>query len=178
MLNVVWAATIVLVEVHCIRSVRDTFRAQCLWCSLNCDVHWRQRFAFLYRLRCQSSLHCVFCCNWYCWFSDGVSQWFRFRGIGLRHLERTRQWRIMAASVTNPASCRSSVGIFVTLSVAMYDVNFMANIFHAFLYQSQKAHQRPDVHSLFSTLFVAMIAIYAAVNMREEKRWCQAIKPN
>ncbi|MEZ8806154.1 MFS transporter [Vibrio atlanticus] len=65
----------------------------------------------------------------------------------------------------------STVGIFVTLiGAAMYDVNFMANIFH-FLGLSEPESTKDLMRiPVFATLFVAMIAIYAAINMREEKK--------
>ncbi|WP_135380694.1 MFS transporter [Vibrio tasmaniensis] len=65
----------------------------------------------------------------------------------------------------------STVGIFVTLiGAAMYDVNFMANIFH-FLGLSEPESTKDLMRiPVFATLFVAMIAIYAAIKMREEKK--------
>ncbi|MGF1817963.1 MFS transporter, partial [Vibrio splendidus] len=65
----------------------------------------------------------------------------------------------------------STVGIFVTLiGAAMYDVNFMANIFH-FLGLAEPESTKDLMRiPVFATLFVAMIAIYAAINMREEKK--------
>ncbi|WKY60231.1 MFS transporter [Vibrio sp. SNU_ST1] len=65
----------------------------------------------------------------------------------------------------------SSVGIFVTLiGAAMYDVNFMANIFHALGLAEPESTKNLMRIPVFATLLVAMIAIYAAVNMREEKK--------
>ncbi|PTQ06038.1 MFS transporter [Vibrio sp. ZF 223] len=65
----------------------------------------------------------------------------------------------------------SSVGIFVTLiGAAMYDVNFMANIFH-FLGLAEPESTKDLMRiPVFATLLVALLAIYAAINMREEKK--------
>ncbi|UXA00622.1 MFS transporter [Vibrio splendidus] len=65
----------------------------------------------------------------------------------------------------------STVGIFVTLiGAAMYDVNFMTNIFHALGLAEPESTKDLMRIPVFATLFVAMIAIYAAINMREEKK--------
>lgn len=65
----------------------------------------------------------------------------------------------------------SSVGIFVTLiGAAMYDVNFMANIFHALGLAEPESTKDLMRIPVFATLLVALLAIYAAVNMREEKK--------
>lgn len=65
----------------------------------------------------------------------------------------------------------SSVGIFVTLiGAAMYDVNFMTNIFHALGLSAPESTKDLMRIPVFATLLVALLAIYAAVNMREEKK--------
>ena len=65
----------------------------------------------------------------------------------------------------------SSVGIFVTLlGAAMYDVNFMANIFHTLGLAAPESTKDLMRIPVYATLFVAMIAIYSAINMREEKK--------
>ncbi|ULN66832.1 MFS transporter [Vibrio gigantis] len=65
----------------------------------------------------------------------------------------------------------STVGIFVTLiGAAMYDVNFMANIFHALGLTAPESTKDLMRIPVFATLLVALLAIYAAVNMREEKK--------
>ena len=65
----------------------------------------------------------------------------------------------------------SSVGIFVTLiGAAMYDVNFMTNIFHALGLTAPASTKDLMRIPVFATLLVALLAIYAAVNMREEKK--------
>ncbi|WP_215405084.1 MFS transporter [Vibrio gigantis] len=65
----------------------------------------------------------------------------------------------------------SSVGIFVTLiGAAMYDVNFMTNIFHALGFTAPESTKDLMRIPVFATLLVALLAIYAAVNMREEKK--------
>lgn len=65
----------------------------------------------------------------------------------------------------------SSVGIFVTLiGAAMYDVNFMANIFQTLGLAEPESTKDLMRIPVYATLFVAMIAIYSAINMREEKK--------
>ena len=65
----------------------------------------------------------------------------------------------------------SSVGIFVTLiGAAMYDVNFMTNIFHALGLTAPASTKDLMRIPVFATLLVALLAIYAAVNMREKKK--------
>ncbi|WP_373960277.1 MFS transporter [Vibrio gigantis] len=65
----------------------------------------------------------------------------------------------------------SSVGIFVTLiGAAMYDVNFMTNIFHVLGLSAPESTKDLMRIPVFATLLVALLAIYAAVNMREEKK--------
>lgn len=65
----------------------------------------------------------------------------------------------------------SSVGIFVTLiGAAMYDVNFMANIFYTIGLAEPESTKDLMRIPVYATLFVAMIAIYSAINMREEKK--------
>ncbi|MGC9461509.1 MFS transporter, partial [Vibrio genomosp. F10 str. 9ZD137] len=65
----------------------------------------------------------------------------------------------------------SSVGIFVTLiGAAMYDVEFMASIFHLLGLAEPESTQDLMRVPVYATLFVAMIAIYSAMNMREEKK--------
>ena len=65
----------------------------------------------------------------------------------------------------------STVGIFVTLiGAAMYDVNFMASVYD--LLGLAKPESTQDIMRIpvYATLVVALIAIYAATSMREEKR--------
>ncbi|MEZ8823964.1 MFS transporter [Vibrio amylolyticus] len=65
----------------------------------------------------------------------------------------------------------SSVGIFVTLiGAAMYDVSFMTHLFHLFGLAKPETTQDLMRIPVYATLFVAMIAIYAATNMREERK--------
>ncbi|NOH78774.1 MFS transporter [Vibrio sp. RE86] len=65
----------------------------------------------------------------------------------------------------------STVGIFVTLiGAAMYDVNFMASVYD--LLGLAKPESTQDIMRIpvYATLVVALIAIYAATSMREEKK--------
>lgn len=65
----------------------------------------------------------------------------------------------------------SSVGIFVTLlGAAMYDVNVMASIYSMLGLAEPESTKELKRIPVFATLFVAMIAMYAAVNMQEEKK--------
>ncbi|WP_045385058.1 MFS transporter [Vibrio rotiferianus] len=65
----------------------------------------------------------------------------------------------------------SSVGIVVTLvGAAMYDVNFMANVYHFLGLAEPESTQDIMRVPVYATLFVAMIAIYAALGMREAKK--------
>ncbi|WP_375750508.1 MFS transporter [Vibrio sp. HN007] len=65
----------------------------------------------------------------------------------------------------------SGVGIFVTLiGAAMYDVNFMANIYQALGFPKPESTQEIMRIPVYATLLVALVAIYSATNMREEKR--------
>lgn len=65
----------------------------------------------------------------------------------------------------------STVGIFVTLiGAAMYDVNFMAHIYQFLGVAAPETTQDIMRVPVFATLIVALVAIYAALNMREEKR--------
>lgn len=65
----------------------------------------------------------------------------------------------------------SSVGIFVTLvGAAMYDVNFMAGLYALLGLETPQTTQDIMRIPVFATLFVAMIAIYAALSMREAKK--------
>ena len=65
----------------------------------------------------------------------------------------------------------STVGIFVTLiGAAMYDVNFMTNIFHFIGLAEPESTKDLMRIPVFATLLVSLLAIYAAVNMREEKK--------
>ncbi|ORT51177.1 MFS transporter [Vibrio sp. qd031] len=65
----------------------------------------------------------------------------------------------------------SSVGIFVTLlGAAMYDVNVMAGIYSMLGLAEPESTKELKRIPVFATLFVAMIAMYAAVNMQEEKK--------
>ncbi|ANU36208.1 MFS transporter [Vibrio scophthalmi] len=65
----------------------------------------------------------------------------------------------------------SSVGIFVTLlGAAMYDVNFMSGVYHFLGLAEPQSTQDIMRIPVYATLIVAMIAIYAATNMREAKK--------
>lgn len=65
----------------------------------------------------------------------------------------------------------STVGIFVTLiGAAMYDVSFMAQLFHYFGLTEPESTKDLMRIPVYATLLVAVIAIYAAINMREEKK--------
>ncbi|WP_322804057.1 MFS transporter [Vibrio alfacsensis] len=65
----------------------------------------------------------------------------------------------------------SSVGIVVTLvGAAMYDVNFMANVYQFLGLPIPESTQDIMRIPVYATLVVAMIAIYAAFSMREEKK--------
>ncbi len=65
----------------------------------------------------------------------------------------------------------SSVGIVVTLvGAAMYDVNFMANVYQFLGFDKPETTQDIMRIPVYATLFVALIAIYAAFSMREEKK--------
>lgn len=63
----------------------------------------------------------------------------------------------------------SSVGILVTLiGAAMYDVNFMASVFNVFGLDAPEKTQDIMRIPVYATLFVALIAFYAAINMEED----------
>ncbi|MGF1709718.1 MFS transporter [Vibrio kagoshimensis] len=65
----------------------------------------------------------------------------------------------------------STVGIFVTLiGAAMYDVNFMANLYHILGLAKPENTQDLMRIPVYATLFVALIAIYSAISMREQKK--------
>lgn len=65
----------------------------------------------------------------------------------------------------------SSVGIFVTLvGAAMYDVNFMASVYHFLGLETPQNTQDIMRIPVFATLIVAMLAIYSALSMREAKK--------
>lgn len=65
----------------------------------------------------------------------------------------------------------SSVGVFVTLvGAAMYDVNFMAGLYALIGLDTPQTTQDIMRIPVFATLFVAMLAIYAALSMREAKK--------
>ncbi|MEF1338931.1 MFS transporter, partial [Vibrio rotiferianus] len=65
----------------------------------------------------------------------------------------------------------SSVGIVVTLvGAAMYDVNFMASVYYSLGLAEPESTQDIMRIPVYATLFVAMIAIYAALGMREAKK--------
>ncbi|GAB2647378.1 MFS transporter [Vibrio panuliri] len=65
----------------------------------------------------------------------------------------------------------SSVGIVVTLlGAAMYDVNFMASVYRFIGLEAPQTTQDIMRIPVYATLFVAIIAIYAALGMREEKK--------
>ena len=62
----------------------------------------------------------------------------------------------------------SAVGIFVMLvGAAMYDVNFMTIVFGLLGLDAPESTQSIMRIPVFATLFVALLAIYAAVNMKE-----------
>ncbi|GEM80387.1 MFS transporter [Vibrio superstes] len=64
----------------------------------------------------------------------------------------------------------SSVGIFVTLiGAAMYDVNFMTHIFQLIGLSVPESTQDIMRIPVFATLLVAIVAIYAAINMQEDR---------
>ncbi|CCO47125.1 putative Permease of the major facilitator superfamily [Vibrio nigripulchritudo SOn1] len=63
----------------------------------------------------------------------------------------------------------SGIGIFVTLlGAAMYDVNFMASVYQFLGFAPPENTQDIMRIPVFATLFVAIIAIYAAINMEED----------
>ena len=65
----------------------------------------------------------------------------------------------------------ASVGIFVTLiGAAMYDVNVMTNVYHMLGLAEPKTTQDIMRIPVYATLIVAVIAIYAATSMREAKK--------
>ncbi|MDG3086267.1 MFS transporter [Vibrio hannami] len=65
----------------------------------------------------------------------------------------------------------SSVGIFVTLiGAAMYDVNFMTNVYSLFGMAEPESTKDIMRIPVYATLLVAMIAIYSATSMREGKK--------
>jgi len=65
----------------------------------------------------------------------------------------------------------SGVGIFVTLiGAAMYDVNVMASIYSVLGFVAPESTQDIMRIPVYATLFVAVLAIYAALKMQEEKR--------
>ncbi|YCO01982.1 MFS transporter [Vibrio sp. VNB-15] len=65
----------------------------------------------------------------------------------------------------------SSVGIVVTLvGAAMYDVNFMANVYQFLGLDKPETTQDIMRIPVYATLFVALVAIYAAFSMREAKK--------
>lgn len=65
----------------------------------------------------------------------------------------------------------SGIGIFVTLiGAAMYDVNFMASVFHLLGFAEPETTQDIMRIPVYATLLVALVAMYAAFSMREEKK--------
>ena len=65
----------------------------------------------------------------------------------------------------------SSVGIFVTLlGAAMYDVSFMAKVYSLLGLAEPGSTQDIMRIPVYATLLVAMIAIYSALSMREAKK--------
>lgn len=65
----------------------------------------------------------------------------------------------------------STVGIFVTLvGAAMYDVNFMAGVYQVLGFDAPLNTQDIMRIPVYATLIVALIAIYAAFSMEEEKK--------
>ncbi|MGL6257796.1 MFS transporter [Vibrio sp. WXL210] len=65
----------------------------------------------------------------------------------------------------------SSVGIFVTLiGAAMYDVDFMANVFSLIGLPAPESTQDLMRIPVIATLLVALVAIYAAFHMQEDQK--------
>ncbi|MEZ8106093.1 MFS transporter [Vibrio cortegadensis] len=65
----------------------------------------------------------------------------------------------------------STVGIFVTLlGAAMYDVNFMATVYSFLGLNEPEKTQDIMRIPVYTTLFVAMLAFYAAINMEEDSK--------
>ncbi|GEA59350.1 MFS transporter [Vibrio comitans] len=65
----------------------------------------------------------------------------------------------------------SSIGIVVTLvGAAMYDVDFMTHIYHFIGLSKPETTQDIMRIPVFATLLVAMVAIYAAINMQEDSK--------
>lgn len=65
----------------------------------------------------------------------------------------------------------STIGIFVTLiGAAMYDVNFMSNIYQFLGLSAPETTQEIMRIPVYATLLVALVAIYSALNMKEEKK--------
>tara|TARA_Y100001960_G_C14774899_1_gene882511 strand:- start:3472 stop:4755 length:1284 start_codon:yes stop_codon:yes gene_type:complete len=65
----------------------------------------------------------------------------------------------------------SAVGIVITLcGAAMYDVNFMTNIYQIIGLEPPETTQDIMRIPVYATLFVAMFAIYSAINMEEERK--------
>lgn len=63
----------------------------------------------------------------------------------------------------------STVSIFVTLlGAAMYDVNFMANVYSLLGLDAPEKTQDIMRIPVYATLFVAVLAFYAAINMEED----------
>jgi len=65
----------------------------------------------------------------------------------------------------------SGVGIFVTLlGAAMYDVNFMAGLYTTLGFAEPETTQDIMRIPVYATLLVALVAIFAATSMREKKK--------
>ncbi|EDL55369.1 hypothetical protein VSAK1_22554 [Vibrio mediterranei AK1] len=65
----------------------------------------------------------------------------------------------------------SAVGIFVTLiGAAMYDVDVMGSVYQLFGWTVPESTQDIMRIPVYATLIVAMVAIYAAINMQEDKK--------
>ncbi|MDA0147060.1 MFS transporter [Vibrio sp. LaRot3] len=65
----------------------------------------------------------------------------------------------------------STIGIFVTLiGAAMYDVNFMSSIYQFLGLNAPETTQEIMRIPVYATLVVALVAIYSALNMKEEKK--------
>jgi MFS family permease len=65
----------------------------------------------------------------------------------------------------------SGVGIFVTLlGAAMYDIDFMSSLYNVLGFVEPESTQDIMRIPVYATLIVALIAIYAAINMQEDQK--------
>lgn len=65
----------------------------------------------------------------------------------------------------------STVGIFVTLlGAAMYDVDFMASVYSVFGWAAPERTEDIMRIPVYATLLVALVAVYSAFSMQEEKK--------